>query len=43
MEIEIPARLTETLLRRAAETEFPVEEIVERVIKSYLERNDENG
>ncbi len=43
MEIEIPAWLTETLLRRAAETELPVEEIVERAIKSYLERNDENG
>ena len=43
MEIEIPAWLTEALLRFAAETELPVEEIVERVIKSYLERNDVNG
>ena len=43
MEIEIPAWLTEALLRFADETVLPVEEIVERAIKSYLERNDENG
>ncbi len=43
MEIEIPAWLTEALFRFADETELPVEEIVERAIKSYLERNDENG
>ena len=43
MEIEIPAWLTEALLRFADETELPVEEIVERAIKSYLERTDENG
>lgn len=43
MEIEIPAWLMEALLRCAAETELPVEEIVERAIKSYLERNEYNG
>ena len=43
MEIEIPVWLTEALLRYAAETELTVEEIVERAIKSCLERNDANG
>ena len=42
MEIEIPVWLTEALLRYAAASELTVEEIVERAIKSYLERNDEN-
>ena len=43
MEIEIPDWLTESILRCAAEKELTVEEIVERAIKSYLERNEENG
>lgn len=40
MDIEIPNKLTELLLIQAAEQEIPVEEIVERAIKNYIERNE---
>ncbi len=43
MEIEIPVWLTEALMHYAAASELTVEEIVERAIKSYLERNEDNG
>lgn len=43
MDIEIPYTLTELLLTVAAEQECSVEEIVERAIKNYMERNDENA
>ena len=43
MDIEIPTALAEDLLLYAAETELPVEAIVESAIKSLLERTDENG
>lgn len=41
MDIEIPDTLIELLLIQAAEQEIPIEEIVERAIKNYMERNDE--
>lgn len=43
MDIEIPTALAEDLLLYAAETELPVEVIVEAAIISILERTDENG
>lgn len=36
VEIEIPESLVEPLLRYAAETEHPVEEIVEKAIRRYM-------
>lgn len=43
MDIEIPNELTEPLLIAVAEQEISVEEIVERAIRNYMERNDENA
>lgn len=43
MDIEIPDTLTEPLMIAAAEQENSVEEIVERAIKNYIERNNENA
>lgn len=43
MEIEIPDTLSELLLAQAAEQEISAEEIVERAIRNYIERNDENA
>lgn len=43
MDIEIPVQLTELLLLRAAELEVPVEEIVTRAIKNYMERTEDNA
>ena len=43
VDIEIPNTLIELLLIKAAEQELTVEEIVERAIKNYIERNDENA
>ena len=43
MDIEIPTAFEEDLLLYAAETELPVEVIVETAIRSILERTDENG
>ena len=43
MEIEIPDTLSELLLIQAAEDEISVEEIVERSIRKYIERKDENA
>lgn len=37
--IEMPQRLMEPLLFYAAETGLSVEEIVEKAIKKYMERN----
>ena len=42
MEIEIPKSMTEPLLI-AAEQEISAEEVVERAIRKYIERNDENA
>lgn len=43
MEIEIPDTLTDMFLTQAAEEEISVEELVERAIRKYIERNDENA
>lgn len=43
MEIEIPKAMTEPLLTSAAEQEISAEEVVERAIRKYIERNDENA
>lgn len=43
MEIIIPNTLIELLLIRTAEQKITVEEIVERAIKNYMERNDDNA
>lgn len=43
IEIRIPAPLADTLLRLAAETELPLEDIVETAFKNYLERRFDNG
>ncbi len=43
MDIEIPDILIELLLIQAAEQECSVEEIVERAIRNYIERNDWNA
>ena len=43
MDIEIPTALAEDLLLYAAETELPVEVIVEAAIRSILERKNDNG
>lgn len=40
MEIEISNEMTELLLITAAKQELSVEEIVERAIKNYMERNE---
>ncbi len=40
MEIEIPMQLAELLLIRAAEQEIPVEEIVERAIRTYINEKE---
>lgn len=43
IEIRIPAPLADALLRVAAETELPLEDIVETAFKNYLERSRDNG
>lgn len=43
MEIEIPKAMTEQLLIAAAEQEISAEELAERAIRKYIERNDENA
>ena len=43
MEIEIPDTLTKLLLTQVAEEEISVEELVERAIKNFMERNDGNA
>ena len=43
MDIEIPNELTEPLMIHAAKQEIPVEEIVERAIRNYMERSEENA
>ena len=42
-EIEIPAEIAEQLLKRAAELDISVEELVERSMKKYIERRENNG
>ena len=42
-EIEIPAPLTDALLRFAAEQELSVEEIVETAMRNYMEGRLCNG
>lgn len=43
LEIEIPMRLYEMLLTRAAETGLTIEEIVERTVKNFMERNNDHA
>ena len=43
IEVRIPASLTDALLRFAAEQELSVEEIVESVMRNYMERRLGNG
>lgn len=43
VDIEIPNELTEPLMIAAAEQEISVEEIVERAIRNYMERSEENA
>ena len=43
IEIEIPAVLTDALLRFAAEQELSVEEIVETAMRNYMEGRLGNG
>ena len=43
MNIEIPDMLIKLLLTQAAEQELSVEEIVERAMKNYIGRKDENA
>ena len=43
IEIEIPAPLTDAILQFAAEQELTVEEIVESVMRNYMERRLGNG
>ena len=43
IEVQIPAPLTDALLRFAAEQELSVEEIVESVMRNYMERRLGNG
>lgn len=43
IELQISQSLFELLLIMAAEQEISVEEIVERVIRKYMERNGENA
>ena len=43
MEIVIPNTLLELLLIHAAGQESTVEEIVEKAMRKYIERNDENA
>ena len=43
IEVQIPAALTDALLRFAAEQELSVEEIVESVMRNYMEGRLGNG
>ena len=43
IEVQILAALTDALLRFAAEQELSVEEIVESVMRNYMERRLGNG
>ena len=43
IEVQIPAALTDALLRFAAEQELSVEEIVESVMRNYMEGKLGNG
>lgn len=43
LEIEIPYKQAELILIEAARQEISVEELAERAIKKYIERNDENA
>ena len=43
IEVQIPATLTDALLRFAAEQELSVEEIVESVMRNYMEGKLGNG
>lgn len=40
MEVEIPEAVAELLLIQAAIQEIPVEELVERAIQNYMERDE---
>ena len=43
IEVQIPAPLTDALLRFAAEQELSVEEIVETAVRNYMEGRLGNG
>lgn len=43
MEIEIPELFMELLLTQAARQEVPVEEIVERAVRNYMEGDEDNA
>ncbi len=43
MEIEISEPMAEQLFIRAAREESPVEEIVAKAIKNYMERDEDNA
>lgn len=43
MDIEIPIRLYELLLKEAAETGSAVEEIAESAFRNYMERNEDSA
>ena len=43
IEVQIPAALTDALLRFAAEQELSVEEIVETAMRNYMEGRLDNG
>ena len=43
IEVQIPATLTDALLRFAAEQELSVEEIVETAMRIYMEGRLDNG
>ena len=42
-EIVIPEPLADALIRRAAETECSVEELIESILKRYMERTKNNA
>lgn len=42
-ELQVSQSLFELLLIQAAKQEISVEEIVDRAIRKYIERNDENA
>ena len=43
IEVMIPKQYAELLLRVAAEREMPVEELLEQILRNYMERRDYNA
>ena len=43
IEVKIPEQYAELLLKESAEQDIPVEELLEQILRNYMERRDHNA